>query len=70
MYSQADQDKFPTRFSFGEAVENAVNSGYVKAKVEYWACALENHADGGEHFHLSLKLSGPRRWVAVKDKIN
>ena len=56
-YSQADRAKFPSRQCFGEAVVNESNSGDPKGKVAYWACALENHANGGEHYHLSLKLT-------------
>ena len=66
-YSQADRAKFPSRQCFGEAVVNESNSGDPKGKVAYWACALENHANGGEHYHLSLKLTNPRRWLSVRN---
>ena len=68
-HSQADQIKFPSRQSFGEAVANEFNSGDPKGKVAYWACALVNHAKGGEHYHLSLKLTGPRRWLSVRNAL-
>ena len=68
-YSQADRTKFPSRQSFGEAVANEFNSGDPKGKVAYWVCALENHANGGEHYHLSLKLTGPRRWLTVRNAL-
>ena len=65
-YSQADRNKFPSRESFGEAVVTAFNSGSGKVAVQYWACCLESHKNEGEHYHLCLKLSGPKRWVGVK----
>ena len=68
-YSQADLVKFPSRQSFGEAVVNTFNSGSGKVKVEFWACSREDHKDGGKHYHLSLKLSAPKRWKGVKDKL-
>ena len=68
-YSQADLEKFPTRESFGEALVEAFNSGTGKVKVEFWAASKEEHQDGGKHYHVSLKLSGPKRWKAVKDKL-
>ena len=65
-YSQADVTKFPTRQSFGEAVAAAFNTGSGKVQVNYWACCLENHESTGQHYHISVKLSGPKRWNPVK----
>lgn len=66
-YSQADLQKFPTRESFGRAVE-ACFSASGKVIVEYWACCLERHENtGGYHYHVSVKLSGPKRWGPVKN---
>ena len=48
---------------------NEFNSGDPKGIVAYWACALENHANGGEHYHLSLKLTGPRTWLSVRNAL-
>ena len=66
-YSQADLVKFPDRKSFGDAVCTQFNKGTVN--VLHWACSLEPHNNGGEHYHVSLKLSGPKRWKCVKDNI-
>ena len=66
-YSQADLVKFPNRKSFGDAVCTQFNKGTVN--VFHWACSLEPHTNGGEHYHVSLKLSGPKRWKCVKDNI-
>ena len=59
-YSQADLVKFPSRQSFGEAVEAAFNAGSGKVGVNYWACCKENHETAGQHYHESIKLSGPK----------
>ena len=61
---------FPTRESFGSAVVEAFNAGSGKVKVDYWSCALEDHKDGGKHFHTALKLSGPKRWLSAKNALN
>ena len=68
-YSQADRKKFPTRKSFGECVVEEFNIGTGKVKVEYWACCLEPHKESGEHYHVVVKLSGPKRWMVVKNRL-
>ena len=68
-YSQADQEKFPTRQSFGEVVQEAFNSGSGKVTVQYWATCLETHENGGVHYHTCIKLSGPKRWSSVKNSL-
>ena len=65
-YSQADLLKFPLRQSLGEAVEAAFNTGSGKVGVNYWACCKENHETAGQHYHVSVKLSGPKRSNPVK----
>ena len=68
-YSQADLTKFPSRHSFSDCVVSAFNHGTGKVQVEHWACCLEEHPNnGGMHYHLCMKLSGPKRWKAVKEK--
>ena len=69
-YSQANRTKFPTRQSFGEEVAKAFDNGSGKAKPLYWACALEPHTDRGEHYHVSIKLSGAKRWLSVKNHLH
>ena len=66
-YSQADREKSPKRQSFGECVENAFNSCAGVIRVSHWVCSLEQHAQGGKHYHVSVKLTGPRGWKAVTD---
>ena len=67
-YSQADLSKFPTRESFGQMVEEQFNAGTGSAKVNHWACCLEEHKDEGSHYHVSLKLTGCK-WLKVKNAI-
>ena len=67
-YSQADLQKYPTREVFGKSVAEAFDSGESKHKVTCWACCLEPHKDGGYHYHVSIKLTGAKRWKSVKDK--
>ena len=67
IYSKADLSKFPSRENFGEVVVEGFNYGPGKVKVEYWACCLEQHENtSGQHCHVSVKLSGPKRWNPVK----
>ena len=48
---------------------NEFNLGDPKGIVAYWACALENHANGGEHYHLSLKLTGLSTWLSLTNAL-
>ena len=70
-YSQANLEKFPTRESFGKLLENSFNSNGRNSKVlvTQWACCREEHTNGGQHYHASIKLSGPKRWLSVKNQI-
>jgi len=52
---------------FGQLVESAFNVGKGKVRVEYWACCLEQHEHtSGQHYHVSVKLSGHKRWNPVR----
>ncbi|CAB3996967.1 hypothetical protein DSY43_02735 [Paramuricea clavata] len=68
-YSQADLNKFPSRESFGQMLEEQFNTGTGKAKVSHWACCLEEHQDKGVHYHVSLKLTAPKKWLKIKNDI-
>ena len=63
---QASRILFPTCESFGQSVADAFNKGSSKVKVLYWACCLESHQNGRNHYHCSVKLPGPKRWKSVK----
>ena len=68
-YSQADLKKFLTHESFGAMLEAKFNAGPGKARVSHWACCLEEHQEGGFHYHIYLKLSAPKKWLMVKNTI-
>ena len=54
MHSQIVKSKFPARERFANAIVNAFKGAEVKIKVEHWACCLEPHKKGNEHFHTCL----------------
>lgn len=67
-YSQADTLKVSSRQRFANLVLEAFHfrDENTESRVEQWSCCLEYHADGGIHFHMAIKLSKPRRWLAVR----
>ena len=69
-HSQADLTKFPTRKEFGKCIKKHFNIGSGKVRVQHGALSRENHQDGGDHYHVTLKLTGPKRWKSVKDSIS
>ena len=64
-YSQADLEKFPNRSAFAKAVVTSFESGSSNV-VKHWCCSQESHANGGQHYHLALKLNRSRRWLQSK----
>ena len=65
--SKEDLSKFPSREQFGEVVVEEFNCGLGKIKLEYWACCLEQHVNtSGQHYHVLVKLSGPKGWNPIK----
>jgi len=68
-YSQANRILFPTRESFGQKIAVLFEKGDSKVKVVQWACCLENHQNGGDHYHMAIKLSAAKRWKSVKDAL-
>ena len=69
-YSRANTEIFPTRESFGTAVEEEFNAGPGAVKVDYWACCMEPHETEGIHYHCSIKLTGSKKWKSVKERLN
>ena len=69
-YSQANRLLFPTRESFGQKVAGTFDNGASQVKVVHWACCLESHQNGGDHYHVALKLSGSKRWKGVKASLS
>ena len=37
--------------------------------MQHWAGSLEEHQNSGILFHITLKLTGPKRWKSVKESI-
>ena len=66
-YSKADLSKFSSRKSFTEVLVAGLAYGPGNVKLEYWTCCLEQHENtSGQHYHVSVKLSGPKRWNRLK----
>ena len=65
-YNQADT--VSSRQRFADLVLEAFHfrDENTESRVEQWSCCLEYHADGGVHFHMAIKLSKPRRGLAVR----
>ena len=68
-YSQADLLKFPSREEFGKYIKTHFNKGSGKVKVQHWVCSIKKHQNGGNHYHVALNLTGPKRWKSVKESI-
>ena len=68
-YSQVDLLKFSSWEEFGKSIKTHFNKRSLKVKVQHWACSLEKHQNGGNHYHVALKLTGPKRWKSVKESI-
>ena len=68
-YSQADMTKVPSCLRFSEIVIEAFNSCSSNRKIVQWACCMEEHADGGKHYHLAILFSGSRRWLSIKNAV-
>lgn len=66
-HSQADLDVFPTRQSFANAVLKSFEN--VPAQVLQWCCCIENHRDGGVHFHMAIKFDRNQRWICSKRRL-
>ncbi|XP_072021057.1 uncharacterized protein [Amphiura filiformis] len=66
-YSRADVTQFPTRTSFSNAVLAAF--ARTPSQVLQWVCAQEEHADGGLHYHMAIKLDRLQRWLRVKHNL-
>ena len=65
-YSQANRTFYPTKESFGLDVVETFNQGLSKIKVLHWACGLESHQNGGNHYRLAVKISRLKRLKSVK----
>ena len=52
-YRYDDLLKFPSQAEFGKCIKTHFNKGSGKVKVQHWACSLEKHWNGGNHYHVA-----------------
>lgn len=64
-YSQADGNW--SRESYADAVVSTFEQADCQAVQ--WVCSKEDHAEGGHHFHLAIKLNRQKRWLRVRNQI-
>ena len=70
-YSQADLGKIPNCQAFVDCILEAFSQRNENqaSHPEHWSCCMEDHRDGGKHYHLAIKLSAPKRWNAAKNYV-
>jgi len=68
-YSQADLEKVPNCLRFSEIVLKAFEEAGGNRQVVQWSCCMEDHVDGGKHYHLAILFSGSRRWSSIKNAV-
>ena len=74
-YSQADMKKMANCQAFADCILEAFSQSQGNQKdnathPEHWSCCMEDHQDGGKHYHLAIKLSVPKRWKVVKNYVS
>ena len=50
-------------------LEAGFNAGTSVVKVNCWACSRDEHQNDGFHYHCALKLTGCKKWLSVKNRI-
>ena len=68
-YSQVYDSKFFTRESFGKMLEAEFNAGNSVVQVDYWDFYREEHQNDGFQYHCTLKITGCKKWLSVKNRI-
>ena len=63
-YSRANMLLFPTRQTFAEAMLAALRENGTEEPL-CWACGLEEHKDGAQHYHLAVKFQKERKWLSA-----
>ena len=58
-----------TNFPHGSLWSVCGRCGRYKVAVQHWACFKDSHQDRGPHYHMTIKLSGPKRWLSVKNSV-
>ena len=69
-YSQADIRKMPSCLCFIEITLEAFNFTSSSRRVVQWACCMEEHADGGNCYHLAILFLGSCCWLAIKNAVH
>ena len=59
-YSQADEQRFPTRESFTNVVVEEFNREHSTVKVSHWACCRELQQEGVFTITVQLNLLGTK----------
>ena len=68
-YSQADLEKVKDCKKFSNCILEAFAQNESTCIPEHWSCCMEEHQDGGKHYHLAIKLNVSKRWKAVKNYV-
>ena len=66
--NRTDLNKFRTRKSFGNYIENLFNKGHEKVNVVQWTCCKEQYQDGADHYHIAIRCEIHTRWKLIKEK--
>ena len=68
-YSRTDADIVSSRDSFAVVVLDSFlnDDPNAQGKVVQWVCSQESHKDGGNHYHMAVKLDRSRRWFKVRN---
>ena len=66
-YSQGNRILYLRRENFDLDVVEPFSQGLSKIKVPHWACCLESHQNGVDHYHVAVELSGSKRWKSVEE---
>ena len=68
-YTQADESKFSTRERFGKMLEAEFNGDTNLVKADYCVCSREEDQNDDFHYHCTIKLTGCKKWLSVKNII-
>ena len=71
-YSQCARDS--SQLSRAEFANIIVDAWHSRSRSRItqcqWAVSLEAHQDGGNHFHMAIKLSSTSRWQAIRKLVD
>ena len=67
-YSHCDSSQL-SRAEFANIIVDTWHSR-SRSRITQWAVSLEAHQDGGNHFHMAIKLSSTSRWQAIRKLVD